>query len=64
MVKRLRVYLSWTYLDLKEYRDAAFDALEKDGLDVARMEAYTAADERPLDLCLRDVSQQPRARCR
>jgi len=57
MAKRLRVYLSSTYEDLKEYRDAVFAALEKAGLDVARMEAYTAADDRPLDLCLRDVAQ-------
>ena len=34
-----------------------FAALEKGGLDVARMEAYTAADERPLEKCLRDVAQ-------
>ena len=56
-MKRLRVYLSSTYEDLKEYREAVFAALEKGGLEVARMEAYTAADERPLDLCLRDVAQ-------
>jgi WD40 repeat protein len=57
IMKRLRVYLSSTFEDLKEYRAAVFAALEKGGLDVARMEAYTAADERPLDLCLRDVAQ-------
>src|SRR5262245_43986162 len=56
-VKRLRVYLSSTFEDLKEYRAAVFAALEKGGLDVARMEGYTAADERPLELCLRDVAQ-------
>jgi WD40 repeat protein len=56
-MKRLRVYLSSTFEDLKDYRAAVFAALEKAGLDVARMEAYTAADERPLDLCLRDVAQ-------
>ncbi|MGF6789737.1 DUF4062 domain-containing protein [Paraburkholderia tuberum] len=53
----LRVYLSSTYVDLKDYRDAVFKALEKGGLQVARMEAYTAADDRPMDLCLRDVAQ-------
>jgi hypothetical protein len=56
-MKRLRVYLSSTFEDLKDYRAAVFAELEKAGLDVARMEAYTAADERPLDLCLRDVTQ-------
>src|SRR4249920_827632 len=56
-MKPLRVYLSSTFEDLKEYREAVFAALERAGLVVARMEAYTAADERPLDLCLRDVAQ-------
>lgn len=53
----LRVYLSSTFEDLKAYREAVFLALEKGGLSVARMEGYTASDERPLDLCLRDVAQ-------
>lgn len=57
-MKRLGIYLSSTFEDLRDYRTAVFAALEKAGLDVARMEAYTAADERPLDLCLRDVAQQ------
>jgi hypothetical protein len=51
------VYLSSTFEELKDYRGAVFSALEKAGLAVARMENYTAADERPLDLCLRDVAQ-------
>jgi hypothetical protein len=56
-MSRLRVYISSTFEDLREYRAAVFAALEKSGLEVARMESYTAADERPLDVCLRDVSQ-------
>ncbi len=55
--RRLRVYLSSTFEDLKRYRAAVSEALERAGLEVARMEGYTAADERPLDLCLRDVAQ-------
>jgi WD40 repeat protein len=55
-VKRLRVYLSSTFEDLKVHRAAVFAALERAGLEVARMEGYVAADERPLDLCLRDVA--------
>jgi WD40 repeat protein len=51
------VYLSSTYEDLRAYREAVSAALRKSGLDVAQMEDYTAADERPLDLCLRDVGQ-------
>ena len=56
IMKRLRVYLSSTFEDLKDYRAAVFAALEKAGLDIARMEAYSAADERPRDLSLRDVA--------
>jgi hypothetical protein len=52
----MKVYLSSTFRDLEAYRAAVFAGLEKAGLDVARMEAYTAADERPLDLCLADVA--------
>jgi WD40 repeat protein len=54
---RLRVYLSSTFEDLKKYRDAVFSAVEKAGLDVARMEGYTASDDRPLDKCLNDVAK-------
>jgi len=57
MARQLRVYLSSTYEDLKGYREAVFAGLAKAGLDVVRMEDYAAADERPLDLCLRDVAQ-------
>jgi WD40 repeat protein len=56
-MKPLRVYLSSTFEDLKEYRLAVFGALERAGLDVERMEGYTASDERPLDLCLRGVAR-------
>jgi hypothetical protein len=56
-MKQLRVYLSSTFEDLKEYRAVVFSALEKAGLAVARMEGYTAADERPIDLCLGDVAK-------
>ena len=55
-MKRLRVYLSSTFEDLKEHRAAVFAALERAGLEVARMEAYTASEERPLEHCLRDVA--------
>ncbi|BCG02007.1 hypothetical protein PPGU19_065750 (plasmid) [Paraburkholderia sp. PGU19] len=56
-MKRLQIYLSSTFEDLREYRAAVFDALEKAGLDVVRMEAYTASDERPLERCLSDVAR-------
>lgn len=54
--KSTRVYLSSTFEDLKDYRAAVSLALERAGLQVARMEGYVAADERPLDLCLQDVA--------
>lgn len=53
----LRVYLSSTCEDLKAYRDAVGLALARSGLTVARMETYVASDQRPLDLCLKDVAQ-------
>jgi WD40 repeat protein len=56
-MKRLRVYLSSTFEDLKDHRAAVFAGLERAGLDVARMEAYTASDERPVEYCLRDVGE-------
>ncbi|MEO7363045.1 MAG: DUF4062 domain-containing protein, partial [Gemmatimonadaceae bacterium] len=52
----LRIYLSSTFQDLEEYRAKVFSALERAGLQVARMEGYTAADQRPMDLCLADVA--------
>jgi WD40 repeat protein len=56
-MKRFQLYLSSTFEDLQEYRTAVFAALERAGLDVVRMEAYTAADERPLKRCLADVAR-------
>ena len=53
----LRVYLSSTFEDLKNHRDAVGLALARSGLTVARMETYVASDQRPLDLCLKDVAQ-------
>lgn len=51
----MKVYISSTYQDLKEYRAAAALAVRKLGLEAVGMEAYSAADERPLDRCLKDV---------
>ncbi len=53
----LRVYLSSTFEDLKDYRQAVFDGLDKAGLNVARMESYPAMDRRPLQQCLTDVAR-------
>lgn len=50
------VYLSSTYEDLKDHRDAVYRALRRLGHDVRAMEDYVAADDRPMDRCLADVS--------
>lgn len=51
------IYLSSTYEDLKDYRSAVFDALRKSGYHVIAMEDYVAADQRPVDKCLKDVER-------
>ena len=53
----LRVYLSSTTQDLKDHRDSVSLALASSGLSVARMEDHVASDQRPLDMCLKDVAQ-------
>src|SRR4051794_18827931 len=50
------IYLSSTYEDLKDFRQAVFDALRKAGYTVIAMEDYVAADARPVDKCLKDVA--------
>jgi WD40 repeat protein len=52
------VYISSTFEDLKEYRAAVFEALEKALFLVGRMEGYAASDERPLKVCLQDVESR------
>ena len=51
------IYLSSTYEDLKDYRRAVFEALRKAGHHVIAMEDYVAADQRPVDQCLKDVEK-------
>src|SRR5712692_8649734 len=51
-----RIYISSTYNDLKDYREAVYHALRQLGHDVIAMEDYVATDERPLDKCLDDVA--------
>ncbi|MEU6377659.1 DUF4062 domain-containing protein [Streptomyces sp. NPDC046909] len=55
-VRRVKVYLSSTWSDLKEYRAAVLAALRRLPLDVVTMEDYTASDERPVEKCLADVA--------
>src|ERR1035437_11113253 len=44
-------YISSTYKDLKEYRDAVYKALRKIRYDVVCMEYYVATDERNVEKC-------------
>ncbi len=49
------VYLSSTYSDLKDYREAVYHVLRQMHYDVIAMEDYVATDLRPLDKCLSDI---------
>lgn len=51
-----RIYISSTYDDLRPYRRKVYDVLRAYGHDVAAMEDYVAADQRPLEACLEDVA--------
>ena len=50
------IYISSTYEDLKDHREAVYRALRRLGHDVQAMEDYVAADQRPVDKCLADVA--------
>jgi tetratricopeptide (TPR) repeat protein len=51
-----KIYISSTYDDLKACRESVYRALRRLGHDVVAMEEYVAAEERPLEKCLADVS--------
>jgi HEAT repeat protein len=51
-----KIYLSSTYRDLIMHREAVSHVLHRMRHNVIAMEDYVAADERPLDVCLRDVA--------
>jgi hypothetical protein len=42
--KRMKIYLSSTYEDLKDHRRTVFDALRQSGYKVIAMEDYVARD--------------------
>ena len=50
-----KIYISSTYLDLKDYREAAYKAVRQLGHQAICMEDYVACDERSVDKCLNDV---------
>ena len=51
------IYLSSTYEDLKDYRQAVYKALRMAGHQVIAMEDYVAKDQRPVNKCLEDVEK-------
>lgn len=51
-----KIYVSSTYRDLREHREAVYRALRQRGHDVVAMEDYVAADQRPLQRCLAEVA--------
>jgi len=51
------IYLSSTYSDLSQARERVYRALRQMRHDVIAMEDYVAADQRPVDKCLADVSE-------
>lgn len=50
-------YVSSTFEDLKEHREAVRVALHKIKQNVNAMEYYVASDQRPLEECLQDVAK-------
>jgi hypothetical protein len=52
---QLKIYLSSTFEDLKDYREKVYRELRSLRHDVIAMEDYVAADVRPVDKCLVDV---------
>ena len=53
--RAMKVYISSTFSDLREYRAAAADVLRKLGHDVRGMEIYVAEGSRPVDVCEADA---------
>lgn len=51
-----KIYISSTYVDLKEYRAAAYRILRMLRQDVISMEDYVAMDTYPLRKCLEDIA--------
>src|SRR5688500_13124284 len=53
----LRVYLSSTYQDLKDFRALVADGLQQLGHFAVGMEDYVADGARPLAKCIKDVAE-------
>lgn len=53
----MKIYVSSTFNDLKEFRNAVYGQLRKLRIDAVAMEDYVASEKRPLAKCLEDVAQ-------
>lgn len=53
----LKIYISSTSIDLKDYRSTVISALRKTGASPVCMEDYVAQDKLPVEKCLADVSK-------
>jgi hypothetical protein len=52
----MRIYLSSTFVDLLEHRQAVARVLRQMGHEIIGMEEYVAEGARPLERCLADVA--------
>lgn len=52
-----RIYVSSTFIDLKEFRHKVSQAIRRAKHEDVAMEYYVAEDRRPVDRCLADVSR-------
>ncbi|HEX6597506.1 MAG TPA: DUF4062 domain-containing protein, partial [Acidimicrobiales bacterium] len=50
-----KIYVSSSFVDLREHREAVYQTLRQMRHDVVAMEDYVATDQRPLAKCLDDV---------
>jgi hypothetical protein len=50
-----KFYISSTFVDLQDCREAVYRTLRRMGHDAIAMEDYVAADNRPKDKCVLDV---------
>jgi hypothetical protein len=52
----MKIYVSSTFEDLKEFRREVYQQLRKLRIDAVAMEDYVASERRPLAICLEDVA--------
>jgi Domain of unknown function (DUF4062)/Trypsin-like peptidase domain len=53
----MKIYVSSTFEDLKEFRHGVYQQLRKLRIDAVAMEDYVASEKRPLAKCLEDVAE-------